>query len=90
MTGVAGYVCLGLLVAVDAPLHLQRLPNSHPLLCGDISVTTQTLDLCCRVPAMAEKDKAWQLMDDLYRDLPLREIDVTSLTLRQRRKTRSL
>jgi hypothetical protein len=90
MTGVAANRGLGLLVAVDAPLHLQRLPNSHPLLCGDISVTTRAIEFRCSVPAMAEKDKAWQLMDDLYRDLPLRETGVTALTLRQRRKARSL
>jgi len=72
MTGVATHGCLGLLVAVDTPLHLQRLLNSHPSLCRYISVTTQALDLRCGVPGVAEKDKAGQLMDDLDRDLPLR------------------
>src|SRR5436305_43878 len=83
MTRVALHGSFVLLMAVDAPLHLQRLLNTYHLLRGDIAVTTNTLDLRCCVSTVAEEDEAGQLMNQLQRDLPLREIHVACLTLRQ-------
>ncbi len=53
---------------------------------GDIAVTLHTLDLGCRMGTVAEEDKAGQFVDQLERDLPLGEVQVTGFTLRQRRK----
>ena len=39
---------------------------------------------------VAEEDKAPQLMDQLQRNFPLRQIHVTALALRQSRKARPL
>lgn len=64
MTRVATHGCFALLVAVDAPLHLQRLLNTYDLLRYDITVTPQTLDLGCRMRTVAEEDKARQLVDE--------------------------
>ena len=51
-------------MTVDAPFHFQRLLNTYDLLLGDITVTTPTLNLRCRMCAMAEEDKSRQLMDE--------------------------
>ena len=53
-------------------------------------MTTRTLDLRCRVRTVAEEHKARQLMDELHWDLPLREIRVAGLALRQSRKARPI
>jgi hypothetical protein len=86
MTRVATHTRLALLVAVDAPLHLQWLLNIYDLLRCDITVTPQTLDLRRRMRTVAEEDKARQFVDELQRDLPLSEIHVTTLALHQSRK----
>ena len=86
MTRVAAYGRRVLLVAVDAPLHLQRLLNTYEFLRGDITVTTFALDLRCGVRTVAEGDKVRHLMDELQRDLPISEIQVTAFTLRRSRK----
>ena len=65
MTGVAPHGCLALLVAVDAPFHLQGLLKRYDLLRRDIAVTPRTLDLRCRMRTVAEEDKARQLVDEL-------------------------
>jgi len=52
-------------VAVDAPLHLQRLLNTYEFLRCDITVTTQALDLPRGVRAVAEEDKVWEFMHEL-------------------------
>ena len=77
-------------MTVDAPFHFQRLLNTYDLLLGDITVTTPTLNFRCRMCAMAEEDKAGQLMDQLERDLALVEVHVTGLTLRQNREARPI
>jgi hypothetical protein len=86
MTCVAAHGSLALLVAVHAPFHLQGLLKIYDLLRGDIAVTSQAIDLGCRVGTVAEEDKAGQFVDELERDLPLGEIRVAGLTLRQRRE----
>ena len=65
MTRVAAYGPRVLLVAVDAPLHLQRLLNTYEFLRCDITVTTQALDLPRGVRAVAEEDKVWEFMHEL-------------------------
>jgi hypothetical protein len=90
VTRVATHGRLVLFVAVDAPLHLQRLLNTYEFLRGDITVTTQALDLRGGVRAVVEEDKVRQLMDELQRDLPITEVQVTALTLRQSRKARPI
>ena len=90
MTGITSHGRLALLMTVDAPFHFQRLLNTYDLLLGDITVTTPTLNLRCRMCAMAEEDKARQLMDELPRDLPLSHVRVAALALRQSGKTRSI
>jgi hypothetical protein len=86
MTGIAAHGCFALLVAVDAPFHLQRLLKIYNLLRRDIPVTPQTLDLRCGMRTVAEEDKSRQLVDQLQRDLPLSEIRMACLTLRQSRE----
>ena len=88
MTCVAKHGCFALLVAVDAPLHLQRLLNTYDFLRCDITVTPQTLDPRGRMRTVAEEDKTRQLVDELQRDLPLNEIHVTDPALRQSREAR--
>src|SRR5713226_1797324 len=90
MTRVAPHGCFVLLVAVDTPLHLQGLLNTHTLLRCDIAMTTRTLDLRCRMRTVAEEDEARQLMDELQRNLALRQIHVTALAPRQSWKARSV
>jgi hypothetical protein len=90
MTSIAAHGCLTLLVAVHAPFHLQRLLKIYNLLRRDIAMTPQTLDLGCGMRSVAEEDKARQLVDQLQRDLPLGEIRVAGLTLRQSRKARPI
>jgi len=90
MTGIAAHGCLTLLVAVHAPFHLQRLLKIYGLLRRDIAMTLHTLDLRCGMRAVTEEDKARQFVDQLQRDLPVGEIRVAGLTLRQSRKTRPI
>jgi len=90
MTGIAAHGCLALLVAVNAPFHLQRLLKIYNLLRRDIAMTPQTLDLGCGMRSVAEEDKARQFVDQLQRDLPVGEVHVAGLTLRQSRKTRPI
>ena len=90
MTGVAAHGGFALLVAVDAPFHLQRLLKIYDLLRCNIAVTLHTLDLGCGMRAVTEEDKAGQLMDQLERDLALGEVHVTGLTLRQNREARPI
>jgi hypothetical protein len=90
MTGIAAHGCLALLVAVHAPFHLQRLLKIYGLLRRDIPMTRQTLDLGCGVRPVTEEDKARQLVDQLQWDLPVGEICVAGLTLRQSRKARPI
>jgi hypothetical protein len=90
MTRVATHGCLALLVAVDAPFHLQWLLKTYDLLRRDIAVTLHTLDLRCGVRPVTEKDKARQLVDQLQWDLPFSKILVTTLALCQSRKARPI
>ena len=77
-------------MAVHAPFHLQGLLKIYDLPRGDIAVTLHTLDLGCRMGTVAEEDKSGQFVDELERDLPLGEIRVTGLTLRQHREARPI
>src|SRR4051812_44658218 len=77
VTGVATDGGFALLVAVDTPLHLQRLLKGNHLLRGDIAVTAGTLDLRRRVRAVAEEHKIRQLVDKLQRDLSVGQLRVT-------------
>ena len=86
MTGVAAHRCLALLVTVDAPFHLQGLLKIHDLLRRDIAVTLDTFDCGYRMRTVAEEDKSRQFVDQLERDLPLGEIRVAGLALRQSRE----
>ena len=90
MTCVAPDGCLALLVAVDAPLHLERLLKAHDFLRCDVAMTTRTLSLRCRMRTVAEEHKARQLMDKLHRDFPVSKIHVTGLALCQGRKARPI
>jgi hypothetical protein len=90
MTRVAAHGGFILFVAVDAPLHFQRLLKIYDFLRRDIAMTTQTLDLGCRMRTVAEEDKTRQLVDQLQRDLPLSKVDVTALALRQSREARPI
>ena len=90
MTGIAAHGRLALLVAVHAPFHFQGLLKIHNLPRGDIAVTLHTLDLGCRMRTVAEEDKAGQFVDQLERDLPISEVHVTGLTLRQHREARPI
>ena len=86
MTRVATDGCFVLLVAIDAPLHFQRLLHRDDLLRGDIAVTSGTIDLRRRMRAVTEEHKIRQLVDELLRDLSVGQIRVTGLALRQGRK----
>ena len=90
MTGIAAHGSLALPVAVNAPFHLQRLLKIYDLLRRDIAVTPETFDLRSSMRAVAEEDKARQLVNQLHRDLPVGEICVAGLALRQSRKTRPI
>lgn len=90
MTRVTPHGGLVLLVAVDAPLHLQGLLETHGLLRRDIAMAPCASDLRRGMRAVAEEDKIRQLMKDLEWYLPLSQIDVTTLTLRKRWKARAI
>jgi hypothetical protein len=90
MTGVAAHGGFTLFVAVDAPLHFQRLLKIYEFLRRDIAMTPQALDLGGGMRTVAEEDKARQLVDQLQRDPPLSKIDVTALALRPSGKARPI
>jgi hypothetical protein len=48
----------GLLVAIDAPFH-----SEFALLC--VAVAFDAIDVCCRVPGMAEEDEFGKLLGRL-------------------------
>jgi len=65
----APHGCLVLLVAGDAPLHLERLLKAHDFLRCDVAITTRTLDLRGRMRAVAEEDKArhsWKICEGIF------------------------
>ena len=90
MTGIAAHGCLALLMAVHAPFHLQGLLKIYDLPRGDIAVTLHTFDIRGGMRTMAEEDKSGQFVDELERDLPVGEIRVAGLTLRQHREARPI
>jgi len=58
MTGIAPCGSFALLVAVDAPFHLEGLLKTYDLLLCDVTVTPCTFDLGSRMRTVAEEDEA--------------------------------
>jgi hypothetical protein len=90
MTGVAPRGRLVFPMAIHAPFHLEGLLKRYERLLRDISMASRTLHLRCRVRTVAEEDEARQFVNELQRDLPLIEIGMAGLTLRQSREARSI
>src|ERR1051326_1061629 len=90
MTRITADRRLVLLMAIDAPLHLERLLNRHALLGRHLSVATGTLDPGGGMFAVAEEHKIRQLIDEIERNLAVNHRDMTRLTLRHFRKARTI
>ena len=86
MTRIALRRRFALLMAVDAPLHLQRLLQHDRRLRGDLAVTANTLHLGRHMRAVAEEHKLRQLVNHLRRNLPRGLIHMADAALRLRGK----